>query len=212
MVDLIAELYEWAIPEFCEGSLLDLGCGHAPLYLRYRDYVSEITCIDWAESMHQNQLLDIVHDLNEPFPLPDNQFDSVICSDVLEHIFNPKNIWDETFRTLKPGGTLMLNVPFYYWLHEAPFDFHRYTEFALTRYAEAAGFTDIKLFAVGGKQNILADLLSRSAHRLPLTSFWIKLIQLLIAPSAKKTIAKSFTEDGLNRFPLLYFMVVQKPN
>ena len=212
MVDLIAEMYDWAIPKFCKGSLLDLGCGHAPLYLRYRDHVSEVTCVDWAESLHQNQLLDIVHDLNEPFPLPDNQFDCVICSDVLEHIFNPKNVWGETFRTLKPGGTLLLNVPFYYWLHEEPFDFHRYTEFALLRYAKAAGFSDIKLFAVGGKQHVLADLLGRSAGRLPFSGFWTRLTQKLVAPSAQKTVAKSFAQTGLNRFPMLYFVVAERPN
>ena len=211
-MDLIAEMYEWAIPQFCKGSLLDLGCGHAPLYLRYREHVSEVTCVDWAESHHQNQLLDIVHDLNEPFPLPDNKFDSVICSDVLEHIFNPKNVWNETYRTLKPGGKMLLNVPFYYWLHEEPFDFHRYTKFALIRYAEDAGFTNVKLFAVGSKQHVLADILGRSAQRLPFSSFWVRLVHRLIAPAAKKTVANSFESVGLNRFPMLYFMVVQKPN
>ena len=212
MVDLIAEMYEWAIPQFCKGSLLDLGCGHAPLFLRYQEYVSEVTCIDWAESFHQNQLLDVIHDLNDPLPLPDNQFDCIICSDVLEHLFNPKIVWDETFRTLKPGGTLLLNVPFYYSLHEEPFDFHRYTEFALTRYAEDAGFNDIKLFSVGSKQHVLADLLGRSTGRLPLSNFWAGLTPKLIAPSAQKTVAKSIAESGLNRFPMLYFMVIRKLN
>lgn len=68
MVDMIADVYTELIPQYCHGHLLDLGCGHVPMFAFYREFVDQVTCMDWAESMHPNEFLDHVHDLNEPCP------------------------------------------------------------------------------------------------------------------------------------------------
>lgn len=210
MVDLVAELYERAIPKYCQGRLLDLGCGHAPLYMRYKDCVSDVTCVDWAESLHQNRLLDVIHDLNEPFPLDDNTFDCVICSDVLEHIYKPTNVWNETYRIMKPGGVLLLNVPFYYWIHEMPHDYHRYTKFSLDRYATDAGFDDVKVMSVGGKGHVLADVIGRSLKKVPGSKYWVRFLHQLVASSPQKTLAAAMSNSTTNRWPYLYFVVAHK--
>lgn len=50
------------------------------------------------------------HDLNEPFA-SDERFDAVVCSEVIEHLENPRQV----FRTLRalvaPGGLLVLTMP-----------------------------------------------------------------------------------------------------
>lgn len=43
-------------------------------------------------------------------PAP-NQFDSIICSEVLEHTEQPEKALDNLYQALRPGGRLFLNIP-----------------------------------------------------------------------------------------------------
>ena len=49
-------------------------------------------------------------------PFPDNTFDRIIASEVLEHVTDDQVALHEVFRVLKPGGTLAATVPS--WLPE----------------------------------------------------------------------------------------------
>jgi SAM-dependent methyltransferase len=108
--------------------LLDLGCGKVPFYARYREYVSETVCVDWSNSLHGNGHVDAECDLTQELPFADASFDTILLSDVLEHIPAPERLWREMARLLKPGGELLSSVPFFYWLHEEPYDYYRYTK------------------------------------------------------------------------------------
>lgn len=57
----------------------------------------------------------ILHDINNPLPLPDNSVDAFQAEDVLEHIQFEKlpSVLNEIFRVLKPGGQFRLSVPDY---------------------------------------------------------------------------------------------------
>ena len=58
--------------------------------------------------------IDVVHDLeNFPWPWPDNYFDEVFASDILEHLDDFILTMEQIYRILKPGGKLLLKVP--YW-------------------------------------------------------------------------------------------------
>ncbi|MBW6482221.1 MAG: class I SAM-dependent methyltransferase [Vicingaceae bacterium] len=57
-------------------------------------------------------------DINQPLPIENEIFDTVILSDVLKHIRKPEELIAEIHRIMKPNGKFMLNVPFFYWLHE----------------------------------------------------------------------------------------------
>jgi len=85
MVDVVASFYEEILKIHVQGKLVDLSCRNVPLYQTYKAYTSEIYCVDWANSFHENQFLDFVQDLNEPLQIKDGIFDTVIVSDVLEH-------------------------------------------------------------------------------------------------------------------------------
>ena len=50
---------------------------------------------------------------------------------VLEHVPQPSAAIAELYRILKPGGTLVLSTVFTHPVHDAPFDFYRYTRFGL---------------------------------------------------------------------------------
>ena len=58
-------------------------------------------------------------------------------------------------RVLRPGGKLLLCVPFFYWIHEEPHDYYRYTEFALARFCELSELKIICLEAYGGLPEVL---------------------------------------------------------
>jgi len=161
--------------------------------------------------MHQNPYVDIFMDLNQPLLFPDQEFDTIILSDVLEHISNPELLWQEMFRILKPGGKLILNVPFLYPIHEQPYDFFRYTQFALERMAEKAGFKIVLLEKIGGLPEVLTDLLAKGIKHLPLVGPFLSLL------SQKITFAFVSTRFGQKvsgktsvNFPLGYFLIAAK--
>lgn len=168
MVDLIARFYQRVLPQYAKGRLIDLGCGKVPLFPVYKDHVSSVVCVDWGNSMHPNPHLDHEQDLNQPLAFPDASFDTIILSDVLEHIRRPEQLVQEMFRILAPGGHVLMNVPFYYGLHERPFDYYRYTEYALRAMAEDGGFRILELDPIGGFPEIMADLVSKNMRGVPL--------------------------------------------
>jgi SAM-dependent methyltransferase len=75
----------------------------------------------------------------DQLPLPDNAVDAVLCIAVLEHVANPAQVGRELARVLKPGGHLILSVPFLQPEHKVPTDFQRYTRDGLVRFTEQLG-------------------------------------------------------------------------
>jgi 2-polyprenyl-3-methyl-5-hydroxy-6-metoxy-1,4-benzoquinol methylase len=57
-------------------------------------------CASWIEA-----------DLNGPLPLEDRTVDAVISTEVVEHLENPRAVFREFGRLLRPGGSLLLTTP-----------------------------------------------------------------------------------------------------
>jgi SAM-dependent methyltransferase len=92
---------------------------------------------------------DHVFDFEKPFPLKDATFDAVLCVNVLEHIFNYRNVLVESHRILKRGGRIYITVPFFFNIHGSPDDYFRYTHSALRRILEEAEYTTIHIQELG---------------------------------------------------------------
>ncbi len=159
--DRVARVYHRVIEAHARGRLLDLGCGKVPLYGMYRDRVDEVVCVDWPETPHPSPHLDHQLDLNRELPLPDSAHDTILLTDVLEHIARPDVLWREMARLLAPAGRLIVTVPFLYWIHEAPHDHFRYTEHRLRLYCDDHGLELLELEPYGGSPEVLADLLAK---------------------------------------------------
>ncbi len=70
---------------------------------------------------------DILADLNQPLPIPECAYDTLICFNTLEHIKNDQLAIKEMIRILKPGGSFYIIVPYLYRVHGSPDDYHRHT-------------------------------------------------------------------------------------
>jgi SAM-dependent methyltransferase len=181
------------------------------LYEAYRSHTSDNVCIDWENTPHKNGYLDAACDLSQRLPYGEAEFDTIIMSDVLEHIPQPEKLWGEMWRVLKPGGNVLLNVPFYYWLHETPYDFCRYTEFALRRFAEYSRFNILVLDAIGGAPEILADILAKQAQVLPIIGPGLAIgVQSVTNTFLKTGFGRKCSEKTKRAFPLGYFMVAER--
>ena len=209
IADIAASRYEQALQGHARGRLLDLGCGFVPLYAVYRDLVEDIVCVDWENTLHLNPHLDFTADLNETINLEDSSFDTIVLTDVLEHIAEPARLISEISRLLGPGAKLIAGVPFFYWLHEEPFDFYRYTEHALRRFCKGSGLNVVSLEPYGGLPEILTDLTSKGIQRLPRgLRFLLRPIHTLVTRIFWSTSLSGYlSRKSARTFPLGYVLI-----
>lgn len=154
------------------GRLLDVGCGSKPyrkLFPQVEDYLG--LELDTPEN-RLNKQADLYYDGNH-FPLANASCDALLCNQVLEHVFRQDAFLEEMMRVLRPGGILILTVPFLWPEHEQPHDCLRYTSFGLRNRLELVGLSierQEKLTRGGGAIcALLADRLNtllRPAPRL----------------------------------------------
>jgi SAM-dependent methyltransferase len=131
------------------GAVVDLGCGVRPFEQDILCYASTYTGVDWSNTLHGLKA-DVVADLNKQLPLDTDSVDHVVSFEVLEHLAEPGVMLNEACRILHSGGSLMLSVPFQWWVHEAPWDYQRFTCHGLAYQLAKAGFTDISIEPTSG--------------------------------------------------------------
>ena len=105
--------------------------------------------MDWSKTLH-NSKADVVSDLNEKIELEDEVADTLISLSVMEHLYEPQVFLNESYRVLKKNAYFVLQVPWQWWIHEAPHDYFRYTPYGLKYMFEKAGFVDVEVEATSG--------------------------------------------------------------
>ena len=75
-------------------------------------------------------------------PIKSGSLESVVLQAVIEHVRDPKKVIDESFRVLKPGGFLYLEVPFMQGVHADPYDFQRFTLYGLLELTKEFDYVD----------------------------------------------------------------------
>ncbi len=151
--------------------------------------------------------LDLKFDLEKPFPLSDGTYDSVLAFNVLEHIFNYREFLKECFRVLRPGGVLIIGVPFLIQVHPSPHDYWRYTEENLQLTLKSSGFSNISLKAVGkgpltASVQLISGILRIAVLRAIceyLARFGDYILGFLSSPAKLR-----------NMYPLGYFIIARK--
>ncbi len=135
--------------QYVHGSLLDLGCGAMPykpiLEPPAQLYVGMDLPLTWRDGT-------VAHVVGDALGLPfgSGSFDTVLCTQVLEHLSSPSLAFGEMARVLRPGGHLLLTSPLMQAVHEAPRDYYRITEYGLRELAASVGLRVVKVLAQGG--------------------------------------------------------------
>ena len=113
-------------------------------------------------------------------PLLSASADSVVCSEVLEHVRDPRRVVSELARVLKPGGVMLLAVPFLYGLHSVPYDYWRFTRFGLEELVRSAGLEVVETRGQGGWFTLAGDVLKRGlSHLRPAPLRWLLWLPLM---------------------------------
>lgn len=132
-----------------KGRVYDLGAGGGSYRAWCLAHAEDYVAVDWPGSLHHGSI-NIEADLNRELPIENCVADTIICFSVLEHLYSPKVMLSEAKRILSPGGYMLLQVPWQWWIHEAPHDYFRYTPYGLTSLLTDAGFEIINIEPQGG--------------------------------------------------------------
>ncbi len=128
-----------------KGRVVDLGCGTAPYKEDILKVADEYVGVDWGNSYHENNQVNVQANLTKRLPFDDDYADTVVSFQVMEHLPEPFSFLSESYRILKSGGKIFITVPFMWHVHEAPYDYFRYTRYGLEYLLRKAGFVHIKI-------------------------------------------------------------------
>lgn len=146
--------------ELREGArVLDAGAGegqYAPWFTRHR-YVAADLGVGSADWNYRG--LDALADL-AALPFPDATFDAAICIVTLEHVREPAQVLSEIARVTRAGGDLLVVVPLFWEVHQAPHDYWRFTRHGMQALLEAGGFQAITIAPAGGYFRLLGRTLA----------------------------------------------------
>ena len=144
--DLAAELPQ------VKGTVLDVGCGIQPFRHMFSPETRYIGLDSIDSKAHFGyETPDTLYYSGTVWPLADHSVDFILCTETLEHIPEPAPFLDEAYRCLKPGGRMLLTVPFAARWHFIPYDYWRYTPSGLDNLLKNAGFSKVQVFARGNQ-------------------------------------------------------------
>src|SRR4051812_5530608 len=127
------------------GSILDLGGSQRSGYHELIKGKHTITTVNIDVKYGCN----IVCDIQKAFPFDNLSFDAVIGLNILEHIYAFENVFKETNKVVKQGGTVVFSTPFMFNIHGSPDDYFRYTKSCFERLLKDHGFTEIVVDEIG---------------------------------------------------------------
>jgi len=118
-----------------------------------------------------------------PLPFSESSFSSILCTEVLEHVPDPKQAIGEFFRVLKPKGRILISTPCWWPPHELPFDYYRFPEHGLRNLVESGGFSVLQILPRGGLYALLGQIIILmvphyfifSFQRILWNQFWLRL-------------------------------------
>jgi ubiquinone/menaquinone biosynthesis C-methylase UbiE len=204
------------VPIF-HGNVLDVGCGQSP----YRFLLNPETTNYFGIDILDAEKFDYANKEITPFngkdiPFPDEKFDCLLCTEVLEHVFEFEVLIGEMRRVLKNNGVGIVTIPWSARYHYIPYDFFRYTRSSLEKmFAE---FSSVQIKPRGSDIPVIANklivlwmrnLLPKNPWRLIFFPLWLLFIP--IPAFAVLTAHFSLLLDwGSNDDPLGYTIVIKK--
>ena len=165
------------------GRTLDVGCGSKP----YESLYASAEYIGLEYDTPENRAsknADYFYN-GETFPFEDASFDSLVANEVFEHVFNPDRFLDEAHRVLRPGGMLLMTLPFVWDEHEQPHDFARYSSFGIRHLLEKHRFEVLEQRKSTDDVRVIFQLINAYIYKKTVSgNGWLNLAAtvLLMAP------------------------------
>jgi len=175
------------------GKLLDFGCGRKP-YKNLFTNIEEYIGLDMKHTGHDHSLseVDVFYD-GKKIPFEDESFDSIFSGEVFEHIFNLDEILEELHRVLKKGGKMLITIPFMWGEHEQPYDYARYTSFAIRHILEKKGFQVLSLQKTGRAYETILQLYTSYLHSFFPKNNYVRVFMTLLIIFPIHLIGGAFT-------------------
>jgi SAM-dependent methyltransferase len=129
---------------YIAGNLLNAGCGHRNIDRPLLGAGATAVVNYDLESSIEGAIIGMLGDT----PFPDGHFDTIFCNAVLEHTPRIDQVMGEFSRILRPGGHLIMGVPFLQPFHADPWDFRRYTQMGLQELGASVGLKVTASFPV----------------------------------------------------------------
>ena len=166
------------------GTVLDVGCGFMPYrsLLTGNPKVEKYLGMDLEQSdLYGSVPPDITWD-GGSIPLADESVDCVLATEFLEHHSDPAAVLSEMRRVMRPGGVIVVTVPFIWNLHEIPHDEYRYTPYSLERHFRDSGFQRVEVTTLGGWNRSVAQMLGLWVGFSSMGRITRRILRLLLFP------------------------------
>ena len=136
------------------GKVLDLGAGMA----KYKETIKKHAADYIACDVKKNENIDMVCNVTN-LVFPPESFDTVISTQVFEHVDNPFMVAQEIKKVLKMGGNAIITAPFMLPFHADPKDHFRFSREGLEEIFKSSGFEIIDSGTYGGFFMVLSEMI-----------------------------------------------------
>jgi len=175
--------------KYASGRLIDVGCGTKPYESLFAPVVGSYLGVDYPQTMETNYGAQTKADIFAEClntGLPDCSFDTLLSTQVMEHIYDTREFIRECNRILVPGGIGIFTIPFVWQCHSEPYDFYRFTKYSIRRLFSESGFEVLKIENLEGAyatliQARIVSLLARE-HMNLFVKIICRLRNLLLIP------------------------------
>jgi SAM-dependent methyltransferase len=202
-----------------KGLVLDIGCSDQ----KFRNYLNcdcNYIGLDYYDTVVRfYQTRPQIFGDAQALPIRNDSIDTIVLTDVLEHLPKPTQALDEVVRALRPGGKILISVPFLYPLHNVPYDFQRWTTYGLGQMVKSLNVKIVEHKHSGQPVETAVALTNIALSKLALDMLtrrnpigFIVLVLALIAIPVLNLIAWTITalsrKDDL--MPFHYLLVLEK--
>lgn len=184
-----------------KGFVLDIGAGDCPHRNSFKSWTYR--AVDVIQNA-KGTIDEIINRENPRINLADSSVDMILCTHVLEHAIFEKPLLDEIFRVLKPGGNLIVVVPFMYREHMMPFDYRRYSVVGICTLLQTFEYTVRECYTLGNAwftayrlilERHVDDRKSSLQSRLSLLKLTERFIHYFIFPLLALTLFRTRTSS-----------------
>ena len=163
-----------------KGKTLDVGCGSKPYKALFRE-ITEYVGMEFDSVANRTKGQAEVFYNGQHFPFDDDYFDSVVATEVLEHVFNPDEFLSEISRVLKTDGQLLITTPFVWDEHEQPYDFARYSSFGLTHLLKKHSLEVVEHKKTNANIKVVFQIINCYIHKIiPFKNYKLRLFFYII--------------------------------